>query len=721
MHGTIPPSEPDVEAAVDFLERLRPGGPWVVTAIVPDGKTLTNTFAANEGEALRSLIRSRNIEGRNIYYTANPVRKATMKKPSKEDIIAGEFLHVDADPDEGESSEAFKVRFIPILKALAPTATAIVDSGNGFQILYRLTEPVQDVRALESANRALLELLGAPKGTHNIDRLLRLPGTINWPNKKKLKAGRTACLSSLVEFNTISYTLSDFPAPLEKQTEKQTRRSNTTKMPRGLVTMLHVSGAGPYQSRSELFFAFIANALRAELDKNTIIVACLDAIYSGKGIHEHVAENGGEAYVRRQIAKVLNKLSEETIFDRDKNNRIICRSQKNISTALISLGVTLRYNSFDGRMIIKGLPGFDLLDDAAMERLWLSIDERFEFLPPKDFFWVVVGDAARQNSFHPVRDYLDGLKWDGVDRIDRWLTTYAGAVDTEYVRAIGRLVLIAAVRRIRSPGCKFDEMPILEGTQGTEKSKALEILAVNPDWFSDDLPLGADSKRMIEHISGRWIIEAAELNGMRKADVEHLKAFLSRRTDRARLAYGRMTTELLRQCVIFGSTNDHKYLRDLTGNRRFWPVKVIAFDTAALRRDRDQLWAEAAELEARDESIRLDPKFWEAAAAEQAERTIDEPWIDQIAGVLGDMEGKLLASDAWTVIGLPAGQRMQEHNARFGRAMRALGWERKKLRLEGKVQHVYVRGDAKATALKRIVVTRSSPHVVSACYEDAPF
>src|SRR5262249_47016077 len=208
--------------------------------------------------------------------------------------------------------------------------------------------------------------------------------------------------------------------------------------------------------------------------------------------------------------------------------------------------------------------------------------------------------------FHPVRDYLDGLQWDGVPRIDRWLITYAGAEDSKYTRAVSALFLIAGVRRVRQPCCKFDEMMILEQpTQGTEKSSALAVLAVREEWFTDDLPLNVEGKRVIEALRGKWIVEAAELSGMKKADIAHLNALLSRRRDTARMAYGRLPLEMPRQCIIAGTTNKSEYLRDTTGNRRYWPVLIVQFDLAALRRDLDQLWAEAAVREAKGESIRL--------------------------------------------------------------------------------------------------------------------
>lgn len=397
----------------------------------------------------------------------------------------------------------------------------------------------------------------------------------------------------------------------------------------------------------------------------------------------------------------------------------VAKSQVNTVKALKLLGITLHYDAFADRLIVKGLAGFNLLDDAAVERLWLLIDERFGFLAPTELFRTVVSDAARRNAFHPVRDYLDSLKWDGKARLDRWLINYGKAKDSEYVRAVSAITLIAAVRRVRQPGCKFDEMLTLEGKQGVDKSKALEALAVRSGWFSDDLPLGSDGKRVIEQTQGRWIIEAGELSGMRKADIEHLKATLSRQADRARLAYGRQSTERLRQFIIVGTTNNERYLKDLTGNRRFWPVAVEGFDVEKLRADRDQLWAEAAAREAGGESIRLDPKLWNDAAQEQSERTIDEPWIDIVASRLGDREGKLLAADAWTLVGITHGQQTQEHNARLGTAMRKLGWTRDKLRFGGKdPENCYKRGDSKEKVLRRILVERTENQGVWIGYED---
>lgn len=437
-------------------------------------------------------------------------------------------------------------------------------------------------------------------------------------------------------------------------------------------------------------------------------------VYGFPAMVEHFGEKEAKA-----ITKIIGSDGD---FARDKESgKIIARSQANITKALELLGITVRCDSFQDQMLISGLTGFSLLDDRAMERLWLTIDEQFKFLPPKDFFWIVIADAARRNSFHPVRDYLDALKWDGKRRIDTWLNDYAQAKATKYVAAVGALVLVAAVRRIRQPGCKFDEIVTLESEQGFMKSSALAIMAVQPEWFTDDLPLNANGKEVIERLRGRWIVEAAELKGMRKGEIEHLKSFLSRTVDRARMSYDRLSSELKRQCVFIGTTNHETYLRDETGNRRYWPVKVGKFDIARLTADRDQLWAEAAAREAAGVSIRLDPSLYAAAAVEQKARAVDDPWVDVINSMLRDMEGKILVQDVWKIVGVMEGHRTQEHNSRLGNVMKACGWERTRLRFgERGMQYCYVRPLGKSS-LKQILAGQGTMSDVHVRYDGGPW
>ena len=236
-----------------------------------------------------------------------------------------------------------------------------------------------------------------------------------------------------------------------------------------------------------------------------------------------------------------------------------------------------------------------------------------------------VGAVAREHRIHPVRSYLDTLQWDGTPRLETWTSRYLGAEPTDLIHAMGSLWLISAVARIYRPGVKADHMLILEGEQGARKSTALKILA-GEDWFTDELPdLG--SKDAAIHMQGVWIVEIAELDAIGRAEVSRIKAFLTRTTDRFRPPYGRHTVEIKRQCIFAGTVNPDTYLRDETGNRRFWPIRCGAIDIDALARDRDQLWAEAV-ARFKDGAIWWieDKELLKSARDEQDKRYQSDAW-----------------------------------------------------------------------------------------------
>jgi predicted P-loop ATPase len=241
-----------------------------------------------------------------------------------------------------------------------------------------------------------------------------------------------------------------------------------------------------------------------------------------------------------------------------------------------------------------------------------------------------VQTVAREHSFHPIRDYLGPLKWDGTGRIDQWLPLYLGAEASEYMRAVGAKFLIGAVARVYKSGAKNDTCLILEGPQGLLKSTALRTLA-GDEFFSDDIAeLG--SKDSVMQTRGVWIIELSELDAMAKGEVSRVKAFMSRQVDRIRPPYGRRVIEAPRECVFAGTVNKDTYLKDETGGRRFWPVKCGVINIEALRRDRDQLWAEACERFRQGHTWWLDNKELAEAAAEEAQARYEgDPWDDLIA------------------------------------------------------------------------------------------
>lgn len=247
--------------------------------------------------------------------------------------------------------------------------------------------------------------------------------------------------------------------------------------------------------------------------------------------------------------------------------------------------VKLKPPPFRGAMARTGLWTED--DDVALLQ-WFQ--ERRLLLKIQHVREAVVYIASH-NRFHPLRTWLDNLKWDGTSRVGSWLITYLGAKDAPYTRAVGSKWLISAVARVFKPGCQVDHCLVPEGIQGLRKSSAFRALA-GDEYFTDNIP-DLHTRDAAEGLLGKWIVEFSDLARLRHADAGILKSFLSRRVDHIRLAYGRRTGDFPRQNVFCATTNLEEYLGDETGGRRFWPVPISKVDLDGLVKDRDQLWAEA--------------------------------------------------------------------------------------------------------------------------------
>jgi predicted P-loop ATPase len=216
------------------------------------------------------------------------------------------------------------------------------------------------------------------------------------------------------------------------------------------------------------------------------------------------------------------------------------------------------------------------------------------------------------------------------------------------------------------------------------KSSALRALCPVESWFSDDLPLGIESKEVIERTAGKWIIEAAEMHGNRGRETEQLKAFLSRQVDGpVRMAYARRSTKVHRQFILIGTTNNTSYLKDSTGGRRFWPIRVRQFNVAGLLEVREQLWAEASLWESTGESIRLAPELWAAAGEEQERRRASDPW-EPVLEPLFEGRNVVPVREVWDALGLETSWRDNRHAARVDQIVGRLGYQKRKVRLDAK-------------------------------------
>ena len=283
--------------------------------------------------------------------------------------------------------------------------------------------------------------------------------------------------------------------------------------------------------------------------------------------------------------------------------------------------------------------------DADDAQLISYIDAQYGTFSARNYE-IAVTKVADDRSYHPIREFIESLpEWDGIPRVDTLLIDYLGATDNVYVRSVTRKILCAAISRVLTPGCKFDFMLVLNGSQGIGKSTLISKLG--GEWFSDSLSLSdTKDKTAAEKLQGYWILEIGELAGLKKAEVETLRSFLSRQNDIYRASFGRRATPHLRQCVFFGTTNAEKgYLRDVTGNRRFWPVKTPGNSKKRsweiTQEEVLQVWAEALEHLKAGETLFLDPALEIFAKDEQREAMES----DEREGLVRDYLDMLLPED----------------------------------------------------------------------------
>jgi hypothetical protein len=440
-----------------------------------------------------------------------------------------------------------------------------------------------------------------------------------------------------------------------------------------------------------------------------------------------------------QQQKVKRTAAGEPEWRERRENGTPVPSMHNARLGIDALGVECSYDTFHNKLLF-GFAGemkhemealLGEVSDNGVMALRQIMSKQFGF----DFTERHVRDAvislAIEHCFDPVCDMIDKAEaeWDGVNRIPRMAVTHFNCEDTPLCCAFMRKTMIAMVERARNPGCKFDTIPVLESPEGMNKSTAWRELAGDEN-FSDEAIIGKGSREVQEQLAGVWIHENAELAGMKKADVDAVKAYASRTTDIARAAYGRFPIRQKRHSIDVGTTNSDEYLQSQTGNRRFWPMKLLGeIDKVLLRLDRLQLIGEAAHYQTAGESITLDRAMWGDAGIEQEVRRVKDPWeavlgvmpatieiersggfygaskSQKIVHVVGDQERVQFQDVLTYVLEIPVGLQNRAHSMRLSDVMKQLGWERPKdgkITIDGAQVRGYFRtliGEAKPVAV----------------------
>ena len=406
--------------------------------------------------------------------------------------------------------------------------------------------------------------------------------------------------------------------------------------------------------------------------------------------------------------KTLERNEDGAVKNHITNSILILKHDKRLKGAIA-------WNEFAQDFVqVRDLPGYPVRDHSNGD-LWVDkhdsfvtayVHKRYEIEIPRGRLIDAMTNVGTDAKFHPVRSYLNGLAWDGETRLDSVLVKWLEADDTGYTRAVTRKTLVAAVARVFNPGVKFDTMLILEGSQGVGKSSFLNTLACG--WFTDNV--GSFGKDSVENLKGKWIAEVGELTQFKKADVEHIKAFLSRQVDRMREAYARRAVDFPRQSVCIGTTNDNGYLED-SENRRFWPVKCNASTFVGTMPDDEvaQVWAEAVAAYRSGEPLTLDdPKLAAEARAQQRERQSDQDtvadlvaWLDQPQNDDFDddnarpiLRENVSAQEVWEGFYSGRGRPQNSDKARIRKLFKMLeGWTdgAKPKSIDGKTQRVYSR------------------------------
>lgn len=610
------------------------------------------------------------------------------KKGGEADIVA--VLGFVADFDDDDRAHLWFER-CPV-----PPSMVLETSSGRFQAFFLFSRPLTATEAKPLAIR-LEKHTGADSCSKDLSHVWRIAGTLNWPNASKIKAGRSPepqAVGVVVPFDGRLIDPDDLDAAMvtTKAAEVVTFVAGVSDgaddfdvasflhgLPAGLRNKIKTK-PGVNTDRSADIFGVVQALLKKNLS-NAQIAKVIEAHPDGIG-NKYV----GRSDLLIEVGRIRTKppTSPDLVVGANgsplsnlANTRILLKRKDWVGV--------LRYNDFANRVEIhrKGPVDLSIADHIDGALVWNDACDTLtaEWMQHQGVgvksstVAEAVEVTARENSYHPVREYLDGLHWDGRPRLDKWMIDYLGSKDSQYTKAVSSAWMIGAVARIYSPACKMDYAIIIEGQQGIGKSSALRVLA--GDYFSDDFGDIKNKDTLVTLHSGVWIVEMGELDTMSRSEVNDFKKFMSKQVDTFRPPYGRRSRNFRRSFVFAGTTNEEEYLKDATGDRRYWPVTCTRVDVEALQVARDQLWAEAADRFRNGEKWYLEGEVVKLAQDEQRRRYVSDPWEDRVVAYASErstvttaevLKGPLMLFEAkdW-------GSRA--NTMRVAKILRANGWE----------------------------------------------
>ena len=629
------------------------------------------------------------------------------------------------------------------LLALGIIPSVIWRSGAGWQFLIKLDQATTPDEAKTLVGK-LHTALGFDPVVRNPNRILRVPGSVNWKDGKDGRAP-SPCMplqlfDAVTRIDDVRKALADIVVDEKLGTataDKSPKIANVGKqviiqklidpakyddlnnLPCDIaaVARLVLAHAGdhprlaqelrnighdcpervPYpksdnpstNDNSRMALAVIGSCVRAGMSNEEIASLVFNQNYRGAFAHIF-----GQKDQHRAIAQCIKRAKEDLARDNferatgfncpggwDRSTGLPKQNYLNTLSALDALGLEIRHDAFRSKTIINGdavekFAGEITDDQVTMIRH--EIANRLSFHPHVSDMYDAITARSREHMFNPVVDWLDSLKWDGVGRLDSWMIDYLGAADTPYVRAVSGKTFMAAVRRAKQPGCKFDHMPILCGPQDIGKSLCIADCAGWHDLFSDADLLTKSGKEQLEAVEGKWFYEIAECDGMDRVALTKIKAFVTRQYDRARKAYGRNRSEVPRSCIFIGTSNDKELFRDPTGERRSWPIGATKYDRKAFLENREQIFAEAVARE-RGAKLWLDDADLKMEHAKKIETLRARDGMEDLIarltpGIGKDGEERISSADVFASLTLRAHDLTDKTTKRVAVAMRRCGW-----------------------------------------------